>query len=238
MHNPDLIKRLNCPCIDMLTSRLILENHSLRQLNIIDDSMNSGPYSSVLKHLNKCITPMGKRKLENILLNPTTDIDYLSNEYDMTDYIINNLSKLKFLNSHLTEVKDIERLTRQIILRKIPPNSIVNIYNNLETAKNIFTSIQNYPNFAKYLSNCIDSDIIETADMLRTVINNSINIEVAKDIDTITYDINFIREGVNDELDQLVLDLNLNNERIQTIKKYLHELIATYEKKNTKKLDA
>ena len=92
MHNPDLIKRLNCPCIDMLTSRLILENHSLRQLNIIDDSMNSGPYSSVLKHLNKCITPMGKRKLENILLNPTTDIDYLSNEYDMTDYIINNLS--------------------------------------------------------------------------------------------------------------------------------------------------
>ena len=74
--------------------------------------------------------------------------------------------------------------------------------------------------------------------MLRTVINNSINIEVAKDIDTITYDINFIREGVNDELDQLVLDLNLNNERIQTIKKYLHELIATYEKKNTKKLDA
>jgi len=236
MHNPDLIKRLNCPCIDMLTSRLILENHSLRQLNIIDDSMNSGPYSSVLKHLNKCITPMGKRKLENILLNPTTDIDYLSNEYDMTDYIINNLSKLKFLNSHLTEVKDIERLTRQIILRKIPPNSIVNIYNNLETAKNIFTSIQNYPNFAKYLSNCIDSDIIETADMLRTVINNSINIEVAKDIDTITYDINFIREGVNDELDQLVLDLNLNNERIQTIKKYLHELIATYEKKTQRNL--
>ena len=73
--------------------------------------------------------------------------------------------------------------------------------------------------------------------MLRTVINNSIDIEVAKGVDTITYDINFIKEGVSDELDQLVLDLNLNNERIQTIKKYLHELIATYEKKNTKKLD-
>lgn len=233
MHNPDLIKRLNSPTIDMLTSRLILENHSLRQLNIIDDGMSSGPYSSVLKHLNKCITPMGKRKLENILLNPTTDIEYLSTEYDITQYVIENLSELKFLSNHLTEVKDIEKLTRQLVLRKISPNSITNIYENLDTLKTIFTGIQSYPKLAQYLSTCTELNITETADMLRTTISNTIDVDIAKGIDSLSYDVNFIRAGVSSELDKLVSDLAINSERIDAIRKYLHKLISTQEKKST-----
>ena len=233
MHNPDLVKRLNCPTIDMLTSRLILENHSLKQLNIIDDGMSSGPYSSVLKHLNSCITPMGKRKLESILLNPTTDTKYLLSEYDITQYIIGNLSGFKFLSSTLTDVKDIEKLTRQLILSKITPNSITNIYDNLATIKQIFIRIKDHPVVAEYLSVFTKTNITETADILRTMISNTIDIDIAKGIDTLSCDINFIRPGVNDELDGLISKLDINNSRINAIRGYFHEMISTQEKKKT-----
>ena len=233
MHNSDLVKRLASPSIEMLGSRLTLENHSLRQLNIIDDGMSSGTYSSVLKHLNKCITPMGKRKLEDILLNPTTNIEHLSSEYDITQFIIENLAELKFISRYLTDVKDIERLTRQIVMHKITPNSITNLYDNFNTLKDIFTNIRAFPYLEGYLSRFSDVDIVETADMLKTVINNTIDIEVARGIDTLTYDVNFVKKGVDSDLDSLVSELEINNEIITSIKKYLHGLIATQEKKST-----
>lgn len=59
-------------------------NHSLKQLNIIDTGEDKGPYSSVEKLLNICLTPMGKRQFSYNLLNPTTDITYLQKEYDIT----------------------------------------------------------------------------------------------------------------------------------------------------------
>ena len=233
MHNSNLVNRLITPSIDMLTSRLILENHSLKQLNIIDDGTSSGSYSSVVKHLNKCITPMGKRKLENILLNPTTNIKRLSNEYDITEFIIDNLTKFKFLSTQLTNMKDVERLTRQIVMRKITPNSIASLYDNLDTLKEIFENIHHFPYFEQYLSASVNVDIVETADMLKTVINNTIDIDIARGIDTLAYDVNFIKKGVNPDLDNLVSELTINSEMIQSIKEYLHRLIATHEKKNS-----
>lgn len=233
MHNPNLIKRLNKPTIDLLTSRLILENHSLRQLNIINDGSNNGPYSSVLKFLNKCITPMGKRKLENILLNPTTDIEYLSREYAITDFILNNIDALKVLTARLTDVKDIEKLMRQLVLRKITPSSITNIHSNLNTLKEIYGDIQKYDTFILYLSNFTDLNIIESADIINRLIDNTIDINIAQGIDTLSGEVNFIRTGVDNELDHLTTELKINNERICAIRKYLHDQILSFEKKST-----
>ena len=195
--------------------------------------MSGGTYSSVLKHLNKCITPMGKRKLENILLNPTTDIYHLSKEYGITEFIINNLTKLKFLSTHLADMKDIERLTRQIVMRKITPNSITSLYDNLDTLREIFEKIHAFSCFEEYLSKSSNINIVETVDVLKTVINNTMDVDIARGIDTLTYDVNFIKKGVNNDLDHLVSELIINNDRIKSIKEYLHGLIATHEKKNT-----
>ena len=70
------------PIIENKNNRLILANHSLKQLNIIDDLERDykGKYSSVSKMLNECITAMGKRKFTYQFLNPVTDKIYLQQD--------------------------------------------------------------------------------------------------------------------------------------------------------------
>ena len=61
-HNPYLIQNIAEPVLENASKKMILANHSLKQLNIIDDDNYKGKYSSVSKMLNECITPMAKRK--------------------------------------------------------------------------------------------------------------------------------------------------------------------------------
>jgi DNA mismatch repair protein MutS len=92
-HNPNLVLKISEPIFENCSERLILANHSLKQLNVIDDNSYTGKYSSVLKMLNGCLTPMGKRKFSHMFLNPTTNVGYLQREYDITEYMINKHEK-------------------------------------------------------------------------------------------------------------------------------------------------
>ena len=80
-HNPNLIKKLKEPLFTNVTDRLLLANHSLKQLHIIDVKEQRGRLSSVLSFMNRCNTSMGKRKLMHHILNPTTNIQWLNKEY-------------------------------------------------------------------------------------------------------------------------------------------------------------
>ena len=57
-HNPDLVYQLSLPIFDNISDRLLLANHSLKQLNIIDSLKGEGRFSSAIRLLNKCKTPM------------------------------------------------------------------------------------------------------------------------------------------------------------------------------------
>lgn len=91
-HNPHLVRKISIPLFTNVSSTMVLANHTLRQLNIIEDnnmnSKSSGHLSSVLAFLNRCCTSMGKRAFKYQLLNPTCDVVVLNQEYDIIDYIL------------------------------------------------------------------------------------------------------------------------------------------------------
>jgi DNA mismatch repair protein MutS len=83
-HNPKLVDKIKLPVFSNLNERMILANHTLRQLNIIDDvgltketNKKIGHLSSVLSFLNKCCSCLGKSRFEQQLLNPTVDVEWL-----------------------------------------------------------------------------------------------------------------------------------------------------------------
>ena len=88
-HNPNLIKNIDVPLFENFSNRLTLANHTLQQLNIIDDGVIKGKNRSVLSLLNNCITNMGKRRFAYNLMNPSDNISLLEREYNMTEHIIN-----------------------------------------------------------------------------------------------------------------------------------------------------
>ena len=121
-HNPNLVNKLHEPIFDNYSERLVLANHSLKQLNIIDDGNYTGKFSSVEKLLNQCITPMGKRKFSHCLLNPTTNSEHLNEEYNITEHILaNHICNYASLKNKLMLLKDVSKIGRQLVIKKISP---------------------------------------------------------------------------------------------------------------------
>jgi DNA mismatch repair ATPase MutS len=136
-HNPNLVKNIKLPDFNNTTNRLILANHTLKQLNIIDDNMNdhvskNSKMSSLVRFLNNCCSPMGKRLFQEQLLNPTFDDIWLEREYCITEIFLEKHSHLlEKLRKNLSQLKDIEKICRQIVIQKVLPSSIYHLYHSI-----------------------------------------------------------------------------------------------------------
>jgi DNA mismatch repair protein MutS len=76
---------------------------------------------------------MGKRKFQTQLLQPVFDVKWLNQEYEMTDFFIQGSEDLLIENFRkgLAKVKDLEKIGRQIIAKKIYPSSIYDLHQSL-----------------------------------------------------------------------------------------------------------
>ena len=236
-HNPHLVNKIAEPIFENCSDRLILANHSLKQLNVIDDSTYNGKFSSVLKMLNICLTPMGRRKFAYNFLNPTTNIEYLQREYDITEYFMTYLTDEtynSFLKSNLSCIKDISKNERQIFLKKITPKSFYTLYNNILLISKIYDKVSTDSHIMQYLSVFEKnvSNIKEYCDELAGFIKTNLILELTKDIDQLqNFENNFIERNVDSELDKKTDTLKESELKLETIRDYLSVAIENKEKK-------
>jgi DNA mismatch repair protein MutS len=267
-HNPYLVHKISLPIFENNPDKLMLANHSLKQLNIIEDDNSYATtvknYSSVLTLLNQCKTPMGKRKFTYNLLNPTTNTTYLQTEYDITEHIINNYinipqnlilkktsSKNKqtqiqknntnFIN-RLKDIKDMSKYQRLLIMKKITPHHIYNLYNDLNIMTDIFNIIKLDKILMTYLScsNSIYNPILENSFSdecykIKQFIDENINIDLCKNIDIYKqFDNNFFKNGIDVILDNKSNTLFESLDKLEAIRIYFNSIITQTEKKLTK----
>ena len=237
-HNPHLVNKLSEPIFENCSTRLILANHSLKQLNIINDgSVKSGKYSCISNMLNECLTPMGKRKFNYNLLNPVCDKEYLQCEYNITEYFLNNYDQYNdFLKNHLITIRDISKWERQIFLKKISPKAIYNLY-NIVVIKKIYEKIKDDHIIMSYLREAEPNieNISNYCDTISNFIINNLDLSLAKDLDQLqNFEINFINSGIDQELDKKTDLLKESEMKLETIRVYLNSLIETAEKKSGK----
>jgi len=236
-HNPHLVNKIAVPIVENCSDRLILANHSLKQLNVIDDNNHDGKYSSVLKMINECLTPMGTRKFMYNFLNPTTNIDFLEREYDITDYFLSLLKEDEFnnwLRRKLSSIKDISKTNRQIFLKKISPQRVYYLYNNLETIIEVYNKLKPFSKVIDYFSGKY-TNIVEQCETICHLLKSNMNLEMCKNIDNITqFEDNFINKNVDINLDDITLTLFESKQKLESIRVYLNGLIESREKKGKK----
>jgi DNA mismatch repair protein MutS len=232
-HNPNLVNKISEPKFENNSERLILANHSLKQLNIIDDNTYTGKYSSVEKMLNICLTSMGKRKFSYNLTNPSTNILYLQQEYDITEHLLTQYSNYDFLKNKLSLIKDISKLNRQIFLKKIYPKMLNQFYNNLHVIKNIFTYCETDSFVMTYLNSKIP-DVVTLShhcDSISLFLENNLVLEMCADVETMCqFELNFIKRGVDMGLDSKTELLMESMDKLEAIRQYFNERILKYEK--------
>jgi len=239
-HNPQLVNKISEPIFENCSDRLTLANHSLKQLNIINDgSVKSSKLSSVSELLNNCLTPMGKRKFLYNMLNPICDNNKLKREYDITEYILDNFdsNSCNVLKTKLTLIKDLSKFERQVFLKKISPKSIYTLHLSIKTISDLFDIIKVDNTIMNYLSE-FDRNITDISDICQQVllfIENNIELILAKDIDQLQqFELNFIKKGVDVELDKKTETLKDSEQSLESIREYLSNLIENKEKKTTK----
>jgi len=234
-HNPYLVNKISDPKFENCSDRLILANHSLKQLNIVDDHNYTGKYSSVEKMLNVCITSMGKRRFSNRLLNPTTNVDDLNNEYNITEHMLGVGEKYEFLKNKLVVIKDISKLVRQIVMKKVSPKMLIQFYKNLQiTDADLFHPIfTNDAVLIKYLQDKIPefSNISTYCKRICEFIVSRLDTSLCDEIESFSnFELNFIKKGIDIELDERNETLLESNDKLEAIRSFLNSSISKFEK--------
>lgn len=242
-HDPSLVTRLNELSFSKTDGKLQLANHSLSQLNIIDNSQYDGKYSSVLKMLNNAVTPMGKRQFALDLVNPTTNISHLNNEYDITDHIIKTIDEKQNndIYKYLGDIKDISKLHRQLFLKKVSPKQLYQLHKDMINTKAIFAILVDDCILTQYMMHRINEgsykvtiidEIMESTNNISNFLTEKLDIDKCKNIDVCqVFDINFIKIGVNQELDEKHKMLLEKNDLIEAIRLELNTKMSKYEDK-------
>ncbi len=222
-HNPHLVHQLSEPEWEHTQHHLVLANHSLKQLNLIDDgTVKPNKYSCVASMLNECCTPMGKRKFKDMLLNPVCDELYLQKEYDMTEHVMTTSLCL----NELSTLKDLSKWERQIFMKKTTPRSFVQLLDNMVVIQSVYAKCD-----ARVRTHVGAHDVDAACIELSAFIHKHVNVTLAKEMDT--FDVNFMNPGMDEELDKKSALLMESEQKLNAIQKYLNSLIETKEKKKT-----
>ena len=238
-HNPDLTKKIQPPQFENCTEHLILGNHSLKQLNIIDTSLSgaNGSTSSVSSFLNQCRTPMGKRKFQYMLLNPMTNPKTLQTEYDFCEHLLCKKDG-EMMRGTLGTIRDLEKLSRKIALKRITPADCFHMHESLVTTQEIFRQMEIDSACNLYIFDQVSKNVNTYCQELCTLMKNVLVFEKIQDKSTLTFDDNFIQPGYNSEHDKTVENWYDSFDILIGVQKFLDSKVSKFEESKSKSAKA
>ena len=133
--NNNLIYKIQLPIINN-GKILKLSNNTITQLNLLSNETNTYKYNSIYDLLNNCNTNMGSRLLKYRLLNPIFNVKILKSRYKTIKNLLINNTYIKY-NNFLTNLIDITKFVKKLLLKTISPNQIYNLYNSYINIQNI-----------------------------------------------------------------------------------------------------
>ena len=239
-HNPSLINNIDFPCFENINAKLVLANHSLKQLNMISDQRHNGKLGCVANFLNNCITNAGKRKFNYDLLHPICDINVLNTSYEVTDHLIQT-EFYKTIREYLLNMRDIEKIDRKLVLGKIEPKDFANLYNNLSSVSKLFEkiiSVQENKYLELYINSIINYNISTACIKINSFISNvfdlsKLNVVIDKLNNNDLEDLFFIKNTYNTNLNKLYKSSLDSRQQLETIASFLSNLLIDYEKMKT-----
>jgi DNA mismatch repair protein MutS len=229
-HNPQLATKLNEPVFENYTDRLLLANHSLNQLNILDDARHTGRLRSVSALLNNCATTMGQRQFMYHLHYPTTHMPTLQASYDITAHVL-AAGEPYFLGmrTHLSAISDLEKFTRKIITGKVQPKNFTTLGDDLTHLAALYTQYQTDAVLLNYLA--FKSDLAALCREIKTDMERVFDLEVCRNLTELDDSVCIIQRGISPVVDHLVKTSQEGGDKLQAIATYLSALIQQTEKK-------
>lgn len=243
--NPNLVRNIVLPKFDNATKNMVLANHTLRQLNIIDDGIldvtDARNLRSVGAFLNKCCSAVGRRRFYGQLTHPTFDEEWLNREYDAVAKLLENAEMIDAFRKLIREVADLEKIARQLIVRKLNPDSILRLYKSALAIQQIHVCLFESQELCEYFVDGVASlqfdahkIVEEWIVSLLSFISANLIVERCEGCQSVTsFEDNIIKAGVSDELDALLSRMEENERLFQEIRKTFNGIMSKMEKSNS-----
>ncbi len=96
---------------------LILDENTIRNLEIFKTMRDDRNHGTLLWHLDMCQTPMGSRKLADCLRMPLLDKTAIGKRLDAVEALVTQNQILSDLSDALKDMADVERLANKVLVK-------------------------------------------------------------------------------------------------------------------------
>ena len=170
-----------------------LDKFTIRSLELIGTMHDEG--SSLLNVIDKTITAMGGRMLRRWVIFPLKDEKPINERLDIVEYFYRNPDFRQCVDEQLHMISDLERIISKVAVGRVSPREIVQLKVALQAIEPIKTACMNADNETlKRLGEQINL-CRSIRDRIAREVKNDSPLQVNKG--------NVIKDGVNEELDEL-----------------------------------
>lgn len=170
-----------------------LDRFTIRNLELINSNNND---ATTLAHvIDKTVSPMGARLLKRWMLLPLKDVSKINKRLDVVDGLTKNMDLLYSLTEDINQISDLERLVSKVAVGKISPREVVNLKKSLDK----ITPIKEFCKNSKIKSLIEIGEQLNPCDLIR----EKIETEIQEDAPVLVNKGGVIKDGVNQELDEL-----------------------------------
>ncbi|MEQ9591520.1 MAG: DNA mismatch repair protein MutS, partial [Cyclobacteriaceae bacterium] len=170
-----------------------LDKFTIRNLELIAAQQEGGV--SLIEVLDKTVTAMGSRQLRKWMILPLKDKQSIEERLNVVDTFYHDLELAESVVDHLTHVADLERLISKVAVGRINPRELLQLKKSLQAVLPIKELLGKHkaPDILKL------SDQLERCDFLLEKLDK----ELKEDAPMLMHQGGIIKEGVDEELDEL-----------------------------------
>ena len=170
-----------------------LDKFTIRNLELIDAMSEDG--KSLLSVIDHTLSPMGARLMRRWILFPLKDVEQINRRLSVVEYFFKDVDGRELLTRQLEAIGDLERLVSKVAVGRITPRELVQMRAALAAIEPI-----------KAMCSASNHEVLQGIGEqlnLCQIIRDRIEREINPDAPNLIARGNFIRPGVDSELDEL-----------------------------------
>ncbi|MBN1618667.1 DNA mismatch repair protein MutS [Candidatus Dojkabacteria bacterium] len=136
-----------------LNGTMILDYATIRNLDLISSTSETGTKGSLLATLDHTITSMGARKLRSWILHPLLEVKAIDNRLVLIEQFLEYPDILNQVIDQLKSISDLERLTGKIGLNRCNGKDLINLEESLENTLQLTSILKSDTKLAELAKN-------------------------------------------------------------------------------------
>ncbi len=176
-------------------AHLVIDSQTQRNLELIKNARDGTPRGTLLSVLSRTVTPMGKRKLRQWILQPLRDVEAIEKRLDAVEELARDALIRQRIAGSLRDIGDLERITSRIVFGASGARDLLALRN----------SLSKLPTAKEALSSCSAEVIRDSAGSIDplTGLHATLKSAIVDDPPISVRDGGMIKRGFSKELDSL-----------------------------------